>query len=672
MNNIYNLIARAHELRKETQLGSISPERVGSILEDTCKYLNEAQIFADALIQKVYATEEAFNNDTERLSDLTGKPMKAGSIIYIRSNDTFYRYDGGNTKTVLKENALDQLLSVKADKDGVYPDLTAGDLAGRGESVPAEFGFRASGGKSIKDGRAYIKRIKGNSVVWNQLCKRVSNPVSANGITIIDNGDSYTISGTAEANTRIPISNFFENINTHIYCMIGCPQNGSISTYYLEEGYTGRYDSGNGYIGSFSKTSNQNHRLGILVKSGVTISSPLTFRPKVFNLTKMFGAGNEPTTIEEFYQRIPQGIDITAYNEGEIIDMRAEGIKSVGDNAWDEQWRNGIYGSTNGIVNLNQKDFVCNLNPIRVLPSAEYSIEIPTKEGYAFLYDENMQYLGYEGTFTTIKTPSNAYYMNFYAARSYGNTYKHDIIIRLVHSGWKQDTDAGYQPYWQDTLPLPIIRKYFPQGMKKAGSAHDEIRFNKASGKWEVVQRIKAVKMKDLNWSLAIASNNNTSFTASLQDIRQPSVNEERIDGALIAKYYPTTGNPNTGALVDKCWVRVADDIYIKDDAFASAEAFANSLNDNDILYYELADPIVTELDAEDQNFRDYYNVADFGTEMSQSSVPSANFSADIIYQFNAVDMIREHELEITELQNIMATMQAKLDILTNKEEILE
>jgi hypothetical protein len=85
------------------------------------------------------------------------------------------------------------------------------------------------------------------------------------------------------------------------------------------------------------------------------------------------------------------------------------------------------------------------------------------------------------------------------------------------------------------------------------------------------------------------------------------------------------------------------------------------------ILYYELAEPIVTELDEADQNFRDYYQVADFGTEMSQSNnVPSAPFSADIIYQFNAVDMIREHEIEINELQQVIATMQAQLTALTN------
>lgn len=46
-----------------------------------------------------------------------------------------------------------------------------------------------------------------------------------------------------------------------------------------------------------------------------------TFRAFGYNLTLMFGAGNEPTTVEEFYQRI-EGIpvDIYAYNPGEIIE----------------------------------------------------------------------------------------------------------------------------------------------------------------------------------------------------------------------------------------------------------------------------------------------------------------------------------------------------------------
>lgn len=42
---------------------------------------------------------------------------------------------------------------------------------------------------------------------------------------------------------------------------------------------------------------------------------------QIYDLTLMFGAGNEPTSVEEFYQRI-KGIpvDIYAYNEGEWIE----------------------------------------------------------------------------------------------------------------------------------------------------------------------------------------------------------------------------------------------------------------------------------------------------------------------------------------------------------------
>ena len=87
----------------------------------------------------------------------------------------------------------------KANKDGVYPDLIAGDLVGRGESVPAEITFRASGGKSIKDGKAYIKRIKGNSVVWNNMAdtRHLSNEWSyQNDYMRLIQGHKYLFSRT--------------------------------------------------------------------------------------------------------------------------------------------------------------------------------------------------------------------------------------------------------------------------------------------------------------------------------------------------------------------------------------------------------------------------------------------------------------------------------------------
>jgi hypothetical protein len=206
--------------------------------------------------------------------------------------------------------------------------------------------------------------------------------------------------------------------------------------------------------------------------------------------------------------------------------------------------------------------------------------------------------------------------------------------------------------------------------MKKAGSTHDEIRFNKASGKWEYSKgKIKSVDLGYLTWETPWYNDNGGwRIFAQLQDkplglsniLNKRYANAGVGDGVMSDK--SITGNVNL------------DYIYIKDSSFSAegADALIASLQ-GVMLYYESNDWEWVELDAEDQNFRDYYNVADFGTEQSQSSVPSAPFSADIIYQFNAVDMIREHEAEINELQNIIteqqsaiATMQAQLTSLIN------
>lgn len=99
------------------------------------------------------------------------------------------------------------------DSQGVYPDLTAGDLAGRGESVPASFGFRASGGKSIKDGRAYIKRIKGNSVVWNQMASKRGNSYTAAGVTATWEGSKIHLQGVYSASGDRNLYSLFQQLS---------------------------------------------------------------------------------------------------------------------------------------------------------------------------------------------------------------------------------------------------------------------------------------------------------------------------------------------------------------------------------------------------------------------------------------------------------------------------
>lgn len=593
--------------------------------------------------------------------------------------------DGSITVDIEKE------LADKANVNGRYPEMsvgTADDLAGRGESVPASFGFRASGGKSIKDGRAYIKRIKGNSVVWNQKYKPVSKAIGTqtiNGVTFtISEDGTVEVEGTAEGGSAfVGLFAYRTFIASHKYLLIayGAPAGewNKQGLYFV--GIKGLNEasmikSAAGYK-IFQPSADGVSTLTITAWEGYSLSC--RFRPIFIDLTKMFQAGNEPTTIEEFYARVATlGIDMYAYNEGQVIHCNTESIKSVGDNAWDEEWKRGYYMGKEYIsVATNQ---ICSANPIPCLPNEAYCVSVTGKTSFpntikfTFLdaQGDSIGEVKITNTDQKITTPINATSFLVSFGVDYGGTYKNDILISLYHSGWKAQKDDQYQPYWQDILPLPIIRKYFPQGMKSAGSAHDEIRYNKTSGKWEYSKgKIKGVDLGDMEWvSIQIGTTGNYRFKgAIIADFADGSHNT--IKPMLSSKYATISAN-DTYSLVTGIAADAGGNIYVYDPAYTDAATFKAAMK-GVILYYEAAEWEWEELDAEDQNFRDYYNVADFGTEEAIPAtdaegniIPSAAFSADIIYQFNAVDMIREHEIEINELQSIIATMQAQLASLTS------
>ena len=98
------IIARAEALRKESYVNSIDPERVGSIMSDTLKYLNEFQLQSGSMgLDKIYASVSAMNADTSPMSDLTGKPLKAGQLaVIVASGDE----DEDNGKVWLEPDRL--------------------------------------------------------------------------------------------------------------------------------------------------------------------------------------------------------------------------------------------------------------------------------------------------------------------------------------------------------------------------------------------------------------------------------------------------------------------------------------------------------------------------------------------------------------------------------------
>ena len=502
-------------------------------------------------------------------------------------------------------------------EEGYHPNSTVGkadNLVGRGEAIPAEYSFRASGGKSIEDGTARIKELHGNAVVWNQLIpsNKIVVPIGtyawnawASGLSFTKGHKYILIVDNAELQARMRI------LGTSYVS----PTSGVIT--YNEES---TINDGNSQV-QLSGTSTKDSQIGW------------------HDLTQMFGAGNEPTTIEEFNARKPIVADEYAFNEGEVIPFTAEGIKSVGDNAWDEQWRNGFYVSSSGEYRENATQ-ICNVTPIKILPNQAYCCNQRGIGGYAFFYDKHMNYISYASLGgATFSTPSNAVWMNFYMKEGYGTTYKNDICISLVHSGYKE---GQYFPYEYDIRKIDSrILEAFPNGMMPWDKVYNK------NGKGYIVKGTgKVDDMASMAWSPGFGGFHSNQIKDSIK-----GMNEYALSNVLCSRLATgIVGSNNMGLYVIYSGADYPYNGHVRIVGYDTLEALEASLAGVP-LYYELAEPTIIEYD---EPFNLDYLVWDFGTEEIVASKPSAPLKADIIYQFNAVDEIRE-------LRQIIATMQAQI-----------
>ena len=642
--------------------------------------LQGVMLYYELAEPEVIEYEPAFSNTykawdfgtEELLVDGPSCPMPCDIIYSFNALDTIR---GNKFKNEEQDSRLLDLERRTVKRDSYAPDLTSGfadNLVGRGESTPAEFSFRASGGKSIMDGAARIKTLCGNAVVWNNM---------------VDTRDKVGISGWVYEN------DFLHLVQGHKYAMLRSKamdalycipviDGAEMYDYVMREGtyaiiFTSQYDC-----------TPSNTKL---------YSSQESDACCLVDLTLMFGAGDEPSTIEEYEARKPIVEDEYAYNEGTIIPFAAEGIKSVGDNALNADRSlvfdfDGSYGnydfintedafvgiSADGYINGWTIDYAEKIEGgfkfrsngggygiglfVKALPNEEYSVSYTSDNGrIAFgFYDKGKNLISYESWENRFTTPSNCEYIMLCLRDnevvnidiSFTN-----IMLTLVHSGWKQDTDAGYQPYWADTLLLndPRIAKEFPNGMMPWDKVYNK------NGKGYIVKGTgKVDDMASMAWETGFGGFHSKQIKDSIK-----GVNGYTISNVLCSRLATgIVGSDNMGLYVIYAGEDYPYNKHVRIIGYDTLDALKASLAGVP-LYYELAEPTIIEYD---EPFNFDYEVADFGTEQIISEKPSAPIKADIIYQFNAVDMIRENYNEIQQLKTMIATMQAQMASLINKE----
>ena len=177
-----------------------------------------------------------------------------------------------------------------------------------------------------------VKSVGGKSVVWNQLISQLIEAKSASvtGAKLTDK--TLQISGTSTNVVFLRIVPVQTAIIGHKYLFHSHASDtaelSNFNGFYNNESETDKrfYEYGKGTI--FTNADNA-IEMRLRLDADVTVNFQIT--PQLFDLTLIFGSGNEPTSVEEFEAMFPA--TYYPYNAGEIVSAGVTEV-AVGDTAF--------------------------------------------------------------------------------------------------------------------------------------------------------------------------------------------------------------------------------------------------------------------------------------------------------------------------------------------------
>lgn len=321
-----------------------------------------------------------------------------------------------------------------------------------------------------------VDLLKGKSVVWNQQAYKINSPNTV--LASAQNGSMVIIDGKA----TITLNSDATDYNYHTYANITLPRAFQYGhKYYLScianasKTCSLRFDVFNSaYVTSKKITANVARKVSATVNANQENRTTLAIYPDemtsgfvagdwysisdfvLVDLTAMFGSGNEPTTVqcdaiftEDYYH----------YSEPVLMNVNAEKVVSKGAN----------YVHIPDTV-LTKADYLINGN-IPEIPAGTYSMHFNANTisySVAFADDDGDIINISKAIDVSFVLPRKANKMRMYC--SVTGEYKNIMLYRYTGSV------PDFSPYWNPvTIENTLITKYFPTGMKSAGSVADEL-----------------------------------------------------------------------------------------------------------------------------------------------------------------------------------------------------
>lgn len=311
---------------------------------------------------------------------------------------------------------------------------------------------------------------------------------------------------------------------------------------------------------------------------------------EIFDLTTMFGSGNEPSTVEEFRAMFPN--EFYPYNACEIISADTDSVVVQGKNLFDIEKCAALglyYGfeiDTNKTLQIALKDGkTCPTNVsfgiayIRGNTMANWLITsqglVETKTDSSKMTDSTqIMVVCYPGNKETMQSIADAF----------------DIM--LVDGIYKPDTMPAYAPFHRNEYPIPEAIRALPGYGWSAGTARNYVDYENK----RYVQCVNSVDLGTLEWLYrpeqqrfyAIADSITGKFSESFGIV--PNIVVAKYDIVCFNDITTKTDNMKVSA------VKTTNDyITIRNTAYTDATAFKQAMS-GVMLYYELATPIVTDI----------------------------------------------------------------------------
>jgi len=381
------------------------------------------------------------------------------------------------------KNVVEQLEN-KADKDGVYPDLFAGNLISdqmRTDNAPYLERETAGGLSGIAP--LCYPTLVGASVAENQLC----------------NGESVTVT------------------NGH--------------KYYLKK-------SGAESLGASAGSAITGLTSGSDMVIDLTQMLGSAIADYAYSLDTNGIAWLRSYGFLGGYQ---------AYNSGSIESVEVTGKKCVGFNQWDEEWRAGTISNPSATNCICSKNY-CPILPNTTYYATCGKTDGGSQNKYylrVMFYDSYKNNIG--GVYTnnlTFVTPNNATYFQIETNTStvlYGNVYHHDICINLSNP----DRNGEYEPYKSITYPLgsDVLRGIFKLDANNKLYADGDRK--EADG--TITRKYGVVDLGTLSWSVQSSDSNKQDFLSTSLNGLIKTVDEHTMPNIVCSLFNVQTRNEQSG-----------------------------------------------------------------------------------------------------------------------------